>query len=416
MTCNEAMGKLMTSLVWQISPANVKNINKHAVLDLIRFGPGGVSRIELSRQLGLTRAGVSVIVTDLIRQGLVRESRDHVGGGRTPISLEINPEYGRVIGVDIGSTHVYCVLTNFLGQIQAETEAKINISDGPAICLPRIREIIFDWLNTLGLSSKQILSFAVGVPGPVVTETGMVSGPPIMPGWDNFPIRNWLEENLDCPVSLGNDAEYGALGEWAYGAGRGERNLAYIKVGYGIGAGLLMDGHIYRGTTGSAGEIGHVTLVEGGPVCTCGNHGCLEALAGGHSLVVRAVEGIQNGRRTMLSEISPLESITSNDVIRAARTGDLFSQQLVTESGYHLGTAIANLVNLFNPSIIVIGGGISQLGDLLLDPIRQTVRRRSLRVSWQSVRISAAVLGRRSSALGAAAQAISHSLHTIAEV
>lgn len=406
----------MTSLVWKISLANVKNINKHAVLDLIRFVPGGVSRIELSRQLGLTRAGVSLIVNDLIQQGLVRETRDHIGGGRNPITLEINPEYGRVIGIDIGSTHVYLVLTNFLGQIQAEMDAKFNVSEGPEVCLPKIRNMVIEWLNSLGISTRQIMSIAVGVPGPIVIETGMVSGPPIMPGWDYFPIRNWLEEQLNCPVALGNDAEFGALGEWAFGAGRGERNLAYIKVGYGIGAGLLMDGHIYRGTTGSAGEIGHVTLVEGGPICTCGNYGCLEALAGGQSLVVRAREGIKNGRRTMLAEISPLETITSNDVIRAARTGDLFSQQLVTESGYHLGTAIANLVNLFNPSIIVIGGGISQLGDLLLDPIRQTVRRRSLRVSWQSVRILTALLGRRSSAMGAAAEAISHSLQTIAEV
>jgi predicted NBD/HSP70 family sugar kinase len=225
-----------------------------------------------------------------------------------------------------------------------------------------------------------------------------------------------MEKKLGCPVSLGNDAELGALGEWAFGAGRGEQNLAYIKVGTGIGAGLLLDGQIYRGTTGSAGEIGHITLSENGPVCTCGNRGCLEACAGGRSKVVRARNGIEKGRRTMLSEILPIESLTAQDVIQAAGHGDLFSQQLVTESGYYLGTAIASLVNLINPDIVVVGGGLAQLGDLLLDPIRRTVKERSLSVSWRAVRISAAVLGRRSTAMGAVAQALSMSLHQIAQV
>ncbi|MHB0923076.1 MAG: ROK family protein [Bellilinea sp.] len=404
----------MATTIWQVPQSNVKNLNKHAALDLIRFSQGGVSRIELSRLLGLTRAAASVIVNDLIQTGLVRETSKRHGGGRNPINLEINPESGLVIGIDLGSTHVTMILANSLAQVLSEVEAPLDITSGPELCLNRLVEIIENWLPSTGVALGQILAVAVGVPGPVVIETGMVSAPPIMPGWDKFPIRDWLEARLNCPVSLGNDADFGALGEWAYGAARGEQNLAYIKVGTGIGAGLLLDGQIYHGTTGSAGEIGHITLVENGPLCTCGNHGCLETLAGGRSIVERAIAGIKEGRRTMLSEV-PIKTLTSLDVITAARSGDLFSQKLMIESGYHLGTAIANLVNLFNPSIVVVGGGISQLGDLLLDPIRETVRQRSLRVSWQSVRISAAVLGKRSSALGAVAQAISMSLHNIAE-
>ncbi len=405
----------MTTTIWQIPQSNVKNLNKHAALDLIRFMPGGISRIELSRQLGLTRAAASVIVNDLIQAGLVRETENRRSGGRNPINLEINPDSGLVIGIDVGATHVTMILANFLAQVQDEVDAPIDINAGPEHCLTQVVNLIKEWLSRNGVDQGKILAIALGVPGPVVTETGVVGAPPIMPGWDKFPIRDWLEERLNCPVSLGNDAEFGALGEWAFGAARGEHNLAYIKVGTGIGAGLLLDGQIYHGSTGSAGEIGHITLMENGPICTCGNQGCLEALAGGRSLVERAVTGIKQGRRTTLSEIVPASKITSKDVIQAARSGDLFSQKLVIESGYHLGTAIASLVNLFNPSIVVVGGGLSQLGDLLLDPIRETVRQRSLRVSWQSVRISAAVLGKRSSALGAVAQAISMSLHSIAE-
>ncbi len=406
----------MTVTVWQIPKTNVKNLNKHAALDLIRFATGGISRIELSRQIGLTRAALTAIVNDLIQAGLVRESDGKHTGGRIPINLEINPEVGRVLGIDIGSTHVTIVLANYLAQVLDETNAPMDVTLGPDFCLNRLMTIIQTWLPGTNTSLDQITAAAVGVPGPVVSDTGVVGAPPIMPGWDKFPIRDWLEERLGCPVSLGNDAEFGALGEWAFGAGRGEKNLVYIKVGTGVGAGIMLDGQIYRGTTGSAGEIGHITLEENGPLCSCGNSGCLEALAGGRSLAQRALEGVQKGRRTMLSEIFPSDSITAQDVIASARRGDLFSQQLIIESGYHLGTAIAGLVNLINPEIIVVGGGVAQLGDLLLDPIRKTVKERSLLVSWQAVRISAAVLGRRSSAMGAVAQALSMSLHRIAEM
>ncbi len=406
----------MATTVWQIPKASVKNLNKHAALDLIRFAPGGISRIELSRQIGLTRAAVTSIVGDLIEAHLVRETNGQHGGGRNPINLEINPDFGRVLGIDIGSTHVTIVLANGLAQVLDEVNAPLDITQGPEICLPQVAKVINGWLPNTGTELSEILAAAVDVPGPVVSDAGKVGAPPIMPGWDNFPIRDWLEERLSCPVSLGNDAEFGALGEWAFGAGRGEKNLAYIKVGTGVGAGLLLDGQIYRGTTGSAGEIGHITLVEDGPICTCGNHGCLEALAGGRSLALRAREGISKGRRTSLAEVGPANSIIAKDVIAAARRGDLFCQQLVIDSGYHLGTAIASLVNLINPDIVVIGGGVAQLGDLLLDPIRQTVKQRSLKVSWQAVRISAAILGRRSSAMGAVVQALSMSLHQIAQV
>jgi glucokinase len=236
-----------------------------------------------------------------------------------------------------------------------------------------------------------------------------------MPGWDGYPIRSHLKDLWGIPVSIGNDAEMGALGEWAYGAGRGESNLAYIKVGSGVGAGLLLDGQIYRGTTGTAGEIGHVTIQENGPLCTCGNHGCLEAMAGGQAIARKAQEAVRAGRRTQLSSIDP-EKILARDVATAARRGDLVAQQIITDAGAYLGIAVASLVNLFNPGMVVIGGGVSQLGDLLLDPIRKAVQERSLRSAAQAVRITSAVLGRRSSSMGAVVQAINVSLDRLVEV
>ena len=405
----------LDTTIWQVPKANVKNLNKHAALDLIRFSPSGISRIELSRELGLTRAAVTAIVGDLIKAGLVRETNGQFSRGRRAIALEINPQGGLVVGVDIGATHVTLVLADYLAHVMDEVEASLDIFQGPQVCLPFVDQFLRSWLNELGVNLAQITAIGVGVPGPIVTDAGMVSGPPIMPGWDLFPIREWLEKAWGCPVTLGNDAEFGALGEWAFGAGRGVDNLVYIKVGTGIGAGLLIDGQIYRGTTGCAGEIGHVTIEENGPLCTCGNRGCLEALAGGRAIAQKAIFAIKAGARTTLSELPSVEAISAMDVIAAARKGDHLSQKLVQEAGYYLGTALANLINLFNPTKIVIGGGVAQVGDLLLDPVRKVAKQRSLKVASQAVTITSAVLGKRSSAMGAVAQAISLSLHQLAE-
>jgi glucokinase-like ROK family protein len=405
----------VSALFWTIPTQSVKNINKHAIIDLIRFTPGGISRVELAREIGLTRAAITGIINDLIAGGIVREAGDQQGGGRKAIELEINPNIGYVIGVDMGATHVSLILADYLARVIQEMHMPLDINLGPKICLNQVDTYLQELVHTAGLKLSDIKAVGTGVPGPIVTEAGMVSGPPIMPGWDGFPIRDTLQGRWSCPVTLNNDAELGALGEWAYGAGRGERDLAYIKVGIGIGAGLLLDGHIYRGITGSAGEIGHITIEENGPECQCGNRGCLEALAGGRAISNRAIEAVRKGQRTILVEKNPIDSITPQDVISAARRGDLISQQIVSEAGAHLGTAIASLVNLVNPSMVVIGGGVAQIGDLLLEPIRRTVQQRSLRVASRAVRITAALLGRRSSGMGAVVQAISYKLHQTAE-
>ncbi len=234
-----------------------------------------------------------------------------------------------------------------------------------------------------------------------------------MPGWSNFPIRSYLEKLWKTPILLNNDAELGALGEWAYGAGRGERFLVYLKVGTGIGAGFLIDGQIYKGISGTAGEIGHVTIAEDGPMCTCGSRGCLEAMAGGYAIARKAQQAVKSGRRTRLSKIHPIESITAQQVTEAARKGDLIAQEIVTEAGELLGIAIASVINLLNPSIVVVGGGVSQMGDLLLEPIRLAVESRSLKVASESVRITTAVLGRRSSSMGAIVQALTMAIDSI---
>ena len=394
---------------------NIKNINKHAVLDLIRFTPGGIARAGIAKQIGLSRAAVSTIVNDLIETGIIRNTEQRTKtSGRPRTLLEIDPDAGYIAGIDMGATHMRVVLTDFSAKAIAEKEISIDIAKGPDFCIAQTNELLENLLLENDLSLPKLAAIGVGVPGPIDSEAGMVIAPPIMPGWDRFPIRQTLEKLWGRPVSVNNDAELGALGEWVYGAGRGMRDLAYIKVGSGIGAGLLIDGRIYRGSTGSAGEIGHLTMDNDGPLCTCGNRGCLEAFSGGHAIAKRALEAVQAGKRTQLSQMKP-DDLTAKDVAAAARRGDLVAQQVMAEAGEHLGVAMAGLVNIFNPDIIVVGGGVAQIGDLFLEPIRRTVTQRSLPAAADSVRITTAVLGRRSSSLGAVVQALSLAVHDIAE-
>jgi len=393
-----------------------RKVNKRIVLDLIRFAPGGISRAEIARQMLLTRAAVSSIIDDLKNRGIVDEiETDLTTSGRRPILLAIKPDFGYVVGIDMGATHLGFMVTDFSAHVLEEIEHPFSVTDGPETCLAKIDQYLVELLSHLNLKIQQINAIGMGVPGPVVVETGEVSMPPIMPGWHAFPIREHLEKFWQVPVSIGNDAEFGALGEWAYGAGRRETNLAYIKVGTGVGAGLLIDGQIYRGTTGCAGEIGHITIQENGPLCTCGNRGCLEAMAGGQAIARNARQAIKMGKRTQLSRLKP-EKILAVHVAEAAHHGDHVAQEIITEAGGHLGIAIASLVNLFNPGMVIIGGGVSQLGDLLLDPIRKTVAKRSLNSAAKAVRITSAVLGRRASSMGAVVQATNLSLDRFLDV
>jgi glucokinase-like ROK family protein len=238
----------------------------------------------------------------------------------------------------------------------------------------------------------------------------MVVAPPIMPGWDGFPIRQRLQELWNRPVFVDNDADLGALGEWTYGAGKGESNLAYIKIGTGIGCGILLNGEIYRGVLGTAGEIGHVTISEDGPPCTCGNYGCLEAMAGGRAIAQRAQLAVKAGQRTSLAVISAEREVTAHDVALAAKEGDAVSQQLLSDAGRHIGSALANLINLLNPGLVLVGGGVVGAGDYLLNSVRTAVNERSMRPSLQATRIDVAALGRRSALMGAVSLALTQTL------
>lgn len=406
----------MDAVHYLTETGNLRSLNRHLALDIIRFTPGGISRADLSRKLGISRAAVSLIVNDFLQAGLIREMQNGpTAVGRRPVLLEINPTRGRVVGIDMGSSHLSLLLTDLAANVLHESEAPFDITAGPKDSLEQLCRAMETFLAEAGFSLEDILAFGIGVPGPISAAGDTVIAPPIMPGWDRYPIRDELEDLWSRPVSLNNDAELGALGEWAYGAGREEKNLVYIKVGSGIGAGLMIDNRVYRGETGAAGEIGHLTVRENGPLCTCGNHGCLELFSGGRAIAHRGRLAAGKEIHTQLSSLANREGITARDVAEAARRGDLVAQQIIFEAGVHLGTILAGLINLLNPGIVVVGGGVAQTGDLLLEPIRMSVRERSLQAAVEAVRITTATLGRRSTGMGAVVQALTIVLHKLTE-
>lgn len=386
----------------------VRSLNKASIIDLIRQAESGISRAELAEALEVSRTTVSTIIADLLTEGLVLERGAGASrGGRRPIVLEINPDAGRVVGVDLGATHLVVLVADLNGRVLAGAEEPLVIEAGPEPCLEQALALVAATLSQACSRLDQVRAIGVGVPGPVIAEQGIVSAPPIMPGWDAYPIRAALAARWQRPTTLDNDADLGALGEWTFGAGQGANNLAYIKIGTGIGCGLLLDGHIYRGVLGTAGEIGHVTVSESGPPCTCGNYGCLEAMAGGRAIAQRAELAVRAGQRTSLAQVAGSGPLTTRAVAQAAAEGDMVAQQLLADAGRHIGSAVASLINLLNPGRVVLGGGVTKSGSYLLDPLHQAIAERTMRPSRQAAQVVLAQLGRRSVALGAVSQALS---------
>ncbi len=379
----------------------MREMNRSLILSVIRQ-ERAVSRAAIARHTNLSRSTVSHIIADLLKEHLVAEvGQGQSTGGRRPILLSFNDRAGFIVGVDLGATHILVLVTDLSGEVVVRDESMFSVSAGPEAGLQSIVESVRRCLRQAGAGMETVLGMGLGVPGPLDYAHGRVVSPPIMPGWHGVALRDRLEQALGIPVYVDNDANLAALGERWRGIGRGHANLAFIKVGTGIGCGLLLDGNLYRGEIGSAGEIGHVTIDENGPPCKCGSYGCLESMAGGSAIALRAQQAVRAGQDTSLSTIQPLEALTARDVALAARAGDTLAKQLFAEAGRHIGVALASLANLLNPGLIIVGGGVAQAGDILLKPVRETLRLRALPSVARTTQVVQSTLGRDATAMGA---------------
>jgi glucokinase len=306
------------------------------------------------------------------------------------------------VGVDLGATKIFSLAALPDGR-EAGSDRRPTLADqGPQAVIGHIVDSVRAALAAAGAAEADLTAVGVAAPGPVDQERGVVRNPPNLPGWSAVPVVQILRDALGVPVALENDADAAALGEHTFGAGRDFRNMIFITVSSGIGGGMILDGRLYRGATGAAGEVGHMVVNEDGPTCGCGQRGCLEALASGTAIAARAAALAAEGKSPLLARLARESSpLTAKDVQRAALEGDTAAQRVIEEAGHYLGLGLVNLVHVFNPHGIVIGGGVSHMGDLILEPAREVVRRRCFPLSQEGLSIVAGVLGDRAGALGA---------------
>jgi glucokinase-like ROK family protein len=374
-----------------------------AVLDHVRTSRES-SRAELARATGLGRSVLTQRVDALLEYGLLAEDRVGVStGGRAPRLLRFREDAGYLLVADLGATSVDVALADLSGGIAVHREEPHDIAAGPERVLARVEELFDECVAEAG-GSGSLWGIGIGVPGPVEFESGRPVSPPIMPGWDGYPVRERFAAR-GAPVWIDNDVNVMALGELTAGAGAGVDDFVFVKIGTGIGAGIVVDGRIHRGAKGSAGDVGHIHVqAEGREVtCRCGMSGCLEAFAGGAALGRDAEAAARGGRseilRAMLDEKGYLDA---RDVALASNRGDPVSVELITEAGRLIGQMLTGIVNFFNPSLIVIGGGVAGAGDLLLATIRQTIYRRSLPLATRDLIVRRSELDGRAGVIGAA--------------
>ncbi|GCE29231.1 sugar kinase [Dictyobacter alpinus] len=407
----------------------LREFNRLLVLNHVRqFGP--LTRVSIAQRLGLSRATVSSIIDVLLHDGMIREGKlldATPRGGRRAILVHFNAEVACVLGIDVGRSHLTLLLTNLSADILAQHTCAFYTETGPEQCIPLLITEIREFIERSKVNWDAISGMGLGIPGPLTSNFQALSSPPHMPGWDNVKIWQTVHDAFSIPLIIDKDANMGALAENRCGAGRGHLNLAYIKSGTGIGGGLIFDAHIYRGHSGSAGEIGHQTIDENGPLCVCGNHGCLETFAGTHAIVADAVHGtsllqkqakaqIQMGEIPMSRERpvqsssthqeSPVKISDISAVIQAAQQGDAACIAAIQRAGERIGIILAGLINSFNPSAIVIGGGMIRAGDLLLTPLRRVAQASSLPIARCNTTILTSELGGHAVALGAALSVI----------
>jgi glucokinase len=308
-----------------------------------------------------------------------------------------------VLGIDIGGTKLAAGIVDLSGRILARAEIPTLAAEGPERVLDRIVWLSQSVRESPAAVSCRIERIGIACAGPLDRQTGLILNPPNLPGWVRVPLVERIEVALGLPAFLDNDANAAALGELRYGAGRGARSLVYLTVSTGIGGGIILDGKVWHGLRNGAGEIGHMTIEPDGPLCGCGNQGCLEALASGPSIARRARELLESGRPSRLRE---LPEVTAADVVRMAREGDPLATEIWRDTIRYLGLGVAAAITILAPDRVILGGGVAQAGEDLFEPLRSEVRRRVKLVAVESVPILPAALGKDVGILGAAALAL----------
>lgn len=373
--------------------------NDCLVLNTIRH-QGPISRADIAKATNLTAPAITYITNKLLDSGIVTEHTiGQSSGGRRPILLAINPDTLNVLVIHISSNRLRGYLVD--GELNVISEKEYSVQK---MAKDDILELMLSTILDLEKDAKtDILGIGVVVHGPVQSKEGISLFAPNL-GWRNVPIKYIVEEKIGLPTFVENDVRAMAIGEFYYGSASDIENMVFLKVGYGIGSAIFIDGKLYRGCGDSAGEIGHTTIDVGGPLCSCGNYGCLEAVASENALVKSMIKSIKEGRSSMVQEMAGgnLEDITPEMIYEAAEKNDNLAGRFLRQTARYLGIGIANAINTFNPELLVIGGGIVKAKSSIEKTMLDTVKDRCLENSFNQCKIEFSQMGEIATIKGAA--------------
>jgi predicted NBD/HSP70 family sugar kinase len=378
-------------------PGVLRERNSVRVVEALRRR-GLASRSDLARMTGLSRTTVGSLVADLQAQGFIVEHDDstrqgQLGRGRPPVFLRLDPSAGVAIGIDFDHDQVRVALSDLSSTVLGEDCRQIDVDHSAADAIGAAVEMVQALQRAADIDDDQLVGAGVGLPGPIDRRSGTVGSSVILPGWAGLPARHELARRLGIHVEVDNDANLGALAEASFGAGRGMSDLVYVRLGSGVGAGLIVGGRLNRGAAGLAGEIGHVQVRTDGAVCRCGNRGCLETIA------------TESALRALLRPARGPDA-TPRGVVELVASGDLGARRVVNDAGRAIGRVLADLCNALNPEAIIVGGELSETGEPLLGGIREAIDRYALPGAAQVVEIIPGELAERAEVLGALALVI----------
>ncbi|MFH0796581.1 MAG: ROK family transcriptional regulator [Candidatus Omnitrophota bacterium] len=374
-----------------------------AVLNLIRE-EGPISKVDISRKLRIRPATIDFLLKELEEKGLIKNDGKPIltnNRGRKPMAIELNKEAHYAVGVHFSDISIYFVVADLKGNIIREYKTDARNIKSKEDLVVKILDGIKYLLKVKKIRKEKVLGIGLGIPGSVDLERGLSLSYHFYPWWREIPFRDIVEEKFPLFLILDNDTRTFTLAERDYDSGKGVKNFLFLDLGIlGIGLGIILNGELYYGKSGKAGEFGHITIEENGPLCTCGNYGCLESLCSGVAMEKEAKKLVAQGVATVLKE---KEEITYPEIFKAVRLGDKIALQIVDRLGQHLGIGISTLINIFNPALVILGGYLAREGgDLLLPVVERTVKLRALPEPRSETVIKISHLPENSGALGAA--------------
>ncbi len=378
---------------------------KLRILNIIRNN-GSATKLGLAKSLGVNLTTISKLVNELYFSDkiIVPSGENFSTGGRKPKLYEINKKIGHVIGVDIGGYYIRVVITDLAGDVVSRLKEKNKFSSDGTLLTEKVAELISKAKNSAGIDDSALFGIGISISGVIDYNEGKSIYCPNIEGLNDFPVKSFMEAKTGLPVFVDDSVRCMAIAEKHFGAAKSYENFLFVSLGKGIGVGIYIDGKVYRSSTGLAGELGHITVAEDGPLCNCGNKGCLEAIASGPGIIRRAREGIESGIITSLTSIvsGDFDMLTVEEIAEAAKQGDKFAYYIINRTGEFIGIAIATALNLFGSELVVIGGGIAGSGDVMIEAIKRTVQLRALGVISSKVKITVSGLDEFVAARGAA--------------